>query len=409
MTSVSRVLDHGNSPIRVCMLTNSVYVRDTRVKRYAESLADLGHLVDIVCLASELQGDVYAYAGVKIFPIPMSRKRREGLGLVWNWVACAALMAEETSRLWFTRGHDLIHVHNVPDFLVFSAMLPRLAGVPVVLNIHDPTPELTRSKFQIPGDHWLLKAHGCVERVCVAFSAHVITATESFREALISRGARPKKITVIPNGVNRKIFKGGPSQRVYRNGPTFVLLYVGTVATRYGLDVCVRALPLLRSVIPGLKLRIVPKIKEEGKALDACLGLASDLGVRDLIELWDPVPVEAMPGVMMEADVGVYPGLSDCHMDIALSLKIPEMAVMGLPVAATRLTVLEQLFGDRGMAFFPSGDHQAMAAEIIELWKSPEKRRAIAEEAFTRAASLDWELRFPVYRQLLESLLGRAI
>jgi glycosyltransferase involved in cell wall biosynthesis len=392
------------------MLTNSVYTRDTRVKRYAESLADLGHFVDVVCLASE-SSDVYSYPRVEVCPIPMSRKRREGLGLAWNWAACAALMAIETHRLWLTRGHDLIHVHNVPDFLVLSAFLPRLRGVPVVLNIHDPTPELTRSKFQIPANHWLVKAHSLMERLCIAFSAHVITATESFKTILVGRGVRPEKITVIPNGVNRRIFNGGPSRRQYRapDAETCILLYVGTVAARYGVDVCVRALPIIRQEVPGVRLWIVPKIKNEGKALDDCLRLAVDLGAQDLIILKDPVPVEAMPDIMNQADIGVYPGLSDCHIDTAMSLKIPEMALMGLPIVATRLPVLEELFGETGAAYYPSGDHQAMAKKIIELWKSEETRRSMAEEAFVRASSLDWDLRFPVYKRLLESLLRRRL
>ena len=77
---------------------------------------------------------------------------------------------------------------------------------------------------------------------------------------------------------------------------------------------------------------------------------------------------------MMQADIGVYPAISDCHMDVALSLKIPEMVNMRLPIVATRLPVLEELYGENAIAFVPSDDHEALASKILELGRSPELR-----------------------------------
>ena len=53
----------------------------------------------------------------------------------------------EVSRRHLREKYDLIHVHSVPDFLVFTAWLPKLTGTPVILDIHDILPEFYASKF----------------------------------------------------------------------------------------------------------------------------------------------------------------------------------------------------------------------------------------------------------------------
>ena len=45
--------------------------------------------------------------------------------------------------------YQLIHVHSVPDFEVFAALLPKLMGCKVILDIHDIVPEFYASKFQV--------------------------------------------------------------------------------------------------------------------------------------------------------------------------------------------------------------------------------------------------------------------
>jgi glycosyltransferase involved in cell wall biosynthesis len=257
--------------LRIGMLTNSVYARDARVKRYARYLAEDGHQVDVVCLESEDSAPQSACPLVSVYPISMTRVRNEGLGLVKNWAFIFAYMFLQFSKLQIKYRYDLIHVHNMPDFLVFCALMSRVRGCKIILNVHDPVPELARSKLGLPINSALVQILGFLERLSVGFSDHVITATRTFKNALVSRGISSEKITIIPNAADSSIFfprhvdPGGDKEN-----SKFTLLYVGTVADRYGLDICVKSLPELRTRIPGIKFRIVPKIRHEGKALDEC-------------------------------------------------------------------------------------------------------------------------------------------
>jgi glycosyltransferase involved in cell wall biosynthesis len=399
----------GNRPIRICMLVHNVYDRDARVRRYAEYLAMDGCLVDVICLAPESGRAETGHLGIRVFPLPMKRVRKEGLGHAFQWALATILMFLFLCRLDFRYQYDLVHIHNMPDFLVFCALLPRLRGCPVILDIHDPVPELAMSKLGLPRNHRLIRILALLERLCCLFSSHIITAAPTFKSVLIQRGEQPEKITVILNAADPRIFCFRPGERSRPIVPgSMILLYVGTVADRYGLDVCVRALPSLRTQIPGIRLEIVPKVREEGAALDEILHLAEELGVRDSIELVDPVPLEEMPNIMKQADAGIYPARRDCHMDLALSLKIPEMAQVGLPIVASRLTVLEELFGEDAIAFVPPGDCDAFAAKILELYRSPDMAHRLAQKALRRALSLGWEKQYSDYKSLIRRLLGES-
>jgi glycosyltransferase involved in cell wall biosynthesis len=91
-------------------------------------------------------------------------------------------------------------------------------------------------------------------------------------------------------------------------------------------------------------------------------------------------------------------------MDIALSLKIHEMSSVGLPIVSSRLNVLEDLYGDDCIAFVPPGDHHALATKIIELYRKPELRKRLAENALKCSAGLTWESQYATYCALIKSL-----
>ncbi len=393
------------APKRVCMLTHTVYRRDTRIRRSAECLALDGHMVDIICLASEEKEEYVLPEGIRVYSLPMRRTRREGFGLVFDWALSASLMFFYLSVLEIRNRYDLIHVHNMPDFLVFAALIPKLRGSCILHNVHDPVPEVAMSKLNIPVTHPLVRIQIFIERISIGFSRHVIAATQSFKRILVGRGYAAEKISVVTNAADLRFFKPAKDKGIAREpGDPFTLLYVGTVAHRYGLDVCIRALELLKKDIPGIRLKVLPKIVNEGKGLDECIELAKDLEVQENIELTDPVPLEEVHEIMAAADIGVYPARRDCHMDIALSLKIPEMVGVGLCVVASRLSVLEELYGDAAMAFVSPGNHEALAEKILELYRSPEMIAQYSRQAWERSKGFSWENEYKIYIEVLEKL-----
>ena len=399
---------NGTKP-RILMLTNSVYSRDIRVRRYAEYLVNDGYLVDIICLASEDDAPQSEDIRIGVYPVPMKRRRREKIRHLIDWGMSITLMSWYVNKLDLEHKYSLIHIHNMPDVLVFCAIIQKFKGIPILLNVHDTVPEITQSKLRIGPNHPIVKIQCILEKICVRFSAHIITATESFKRKLVERGTPEEKITVVTNFPDERLFNSRESLRGRRDDDgEFILLYVGTVALRYGLQTVVEALPSIREEIPGVKLQVFTKIKGEGKALSDCVKLAMDLGVGDIFEVNDPVPLERMPYIMANADIGLYPALKDCHMDNALSLKIPEMVNMELPIVASKISVLEELYGSDSIAFVESGVVEDWALKIVELYKCPEKRRLYAMNAKAKGSKMLWKDQYPIYLRLVKKMIGRG-
>ncbi len=366
--------------LKVAMIVHQYYYYDGRVRFYAEALADAGARVDVLCVRAETRPAAPPPEGLRVFTIPVSRAYRGpgsylveyGLALIFYTMRLLALYARNR--------YQVVHVHNMPDFLIFAALIPRLLGAKVILDIHDPTPEFTMSKYSRPATSGLVCFMRWQERLSARLAHAIITANPVFKERLVGRGLPAGAITVIGNEVNADIFareRYAQQRQARPQDGRFVLVYAGTIAPRYGLEVAVNALPLLVERIPGVRLQIIGKQTEYSQYLAA---RAAQLGVAQHLELIPAVPLEAVPGYLARADVGVYTAVSDPHMDVAVPTKVLEYAYMGLPVVASRLPVLERGFAPEALLLFEPGCAEEFARHILSLYEQPARRTALVQQ-----------------------------
>jgi len=153
----------------------------------------------------------------------------------------------------------------------------------VILDIHDPMPEFYMIKFKKPGTNNAVARLMQVEEKLSAALAHaVITVNSDVRDILIKRGMPVDKITVVRNLPDPKVFdRSKYRQERESRGKHFTLIYPGTITPQYGLDVAIRALPLLKADIPQLRLIIIGPASEYSRQLER---LAEQLDVSSLVE-----------------------------------------------------------------------------------------------------------------------------
>ena len=117
---------------RICMVTHSFYENDNRVMRYAQALAERGDQVEVLALrrSPELPRRE-VINGVILHRIQDRFSKNEGSALSYLLPLLRFLAASGKWLLVNGGGDqrfDLVHVHNVPDFLIFSAFRPKFAG-----------------------------------------------------------------------------------------------------------------------------------------------------------------------------------------------------------------------------------------------------------------------------------------
>jgi glycosyltransferase involved in cell wall biosynthesis len=392
--------------LKVCMIVHNYYHDDGRVRSYVESLSDAGHRVDVLCLKGKKRASVKDQAGLRIFSIPLSRFDKNYGNYFYEYGLAFALYSAWLLALFIKNRYHVIHVHNMPDFLVFTALIPKLFGAKIILDIHDPMPEFYASKYQSKRKGLGVQLMLLQERISAAFADQVITANSTFRNNLVKRGIRANKLTVINNIPDPKIFNRDnvPERKPVKNNH-FRMIYPGTVAPRYGLDTAIRAMTFLVKKIDHPSLVIIGS-QTKDKYVIKLNALAEKLGVSNSVHFIPTVPLEEIPSHIFQADVGIYLALPDPHMNIAIPAKVVEYAFMGLPIVATRLKVLEELLTDSAALLFEPGNCEQFADCILELYNNPLRRRELVRNADRILVSKhNWKHEQKAYFRLLNRLI----
>jgi len=390
------------------MLVHQNYYVDQRVIRYAESLVEQGHTVDVVCAREREQVRRTRVNGsIRVTPILIPHgNSANAIEFILEYGLAFVCYFLVLSWLYLFRRYDVVHVHNMPDFLVFSALIPRIFGAKVILDIHDPVPEFYQSKFRAKEDSTLVQLLQLEERCSIWFANAVICANENFRDNIIERGTEPEKITVIRNFPDRKVYNR-EKFAAFKNDnlQKFVLVYPGTIAPRYGLDIAIRAIDIVKNSYPAIELRI---IGPENAYKQALRELVASLRLGRWVNILPAVSMEEVPAALVNADAGIYPAFPDAHMDIAIPTKVLEFTIMGLPVIASRLKVIDQLFKNGKAFLFAAGDVDEFAKVIQQcLADRNQLREAVTINDANLLPEWQWDLEKAKYFSLLQHLFQR--
>lgn len=387
----------------LCMIVHKNYYFDTRVRRYTESLLKRGIQVDVICPPEEYKTILEVEQGLRVFCIPIHHYHRGHVGYIFEYGFSLILYSLWLLFLHIKNHYQLIHVHNMPDFLAFSALVPRILGTSLILDIHDPMPEVYISKYGERANKLIIWFITLQEKLSCKLASAVITANSLFKANLVKRGIPANKIYVINNFPDLEKFNRTKYNQVQKEKrDTFSLIYPGTIAPRYGLEVAIRALPLIIASIPNISLVIIgpeTPYKNQLKQLVEKLGVSAHTIFMPLI------PNEEIPQKIAQANIGIYPALPDAHMDIATPTKVLEYATMGIPIISTRLRIINELFGNSAILLFEPGDVNQFAQCVIKLYENPSLREELvlkADQGFVQKHS--WESEFCVYSNLLNKL-----
>lgn len=393
-----------NLMLKICMIVHKNYYQDTRVRRYVESLVKTGASVDVICPSQVFDAVFETQDHINIYPIPIFHVDKSRTRYVLEYSFSFILYFIRLSILHIRNHYRLIHVHNMPDFLIFSAIIPKIMGTPLILDVHDPMPEVFISKYGERSNKLILSLITLQEKLACWLADEVITVNSVCRKNLINRGIPSGKITVVHNYPNSDVFNRSlylNECRSQRND--FTLIYPGTLAPRYGLEIVIRALPQLRMKIPEIRLVI---IAQNTTYKDELQRLADQLGVLSCIEMKPPIPNEEIPFHLSRADIGVYPAIKDVHMSLATPTKVLEFSAMGIPIVSSRLSMVEEIFGDSAIMFFESGNVSEFAQCVMELYKNPTLREKLIANAYQIfVQKLSWDLEFRAYLEMLHHLV----
>jgi glycosyltransferase involved in cell wall biosynthesis len=358
---------------RAVSVVFSSYPADPRPRRAAEALANEEMSLEVICLKETDEQPAHeTFNGVEITRIPLRRHRGGKLSYMlqygWFILLAGAILAYRTLK----HRYDLVHVHNMPDVLVFSALIPKLCGAKVILDLHDPMPELMMTIFGLREESSPVRLLKKFESWSIRFADAVLTTNEAFRKLFLSRGCPPQKISVVMNSPDEEIFRyRDPVRQVNAArdaAKPFVVMYHGSLVERHGLDLAVAALNKAREIVPGAELRIYGR---STPFLERVMDSVRTSNLNEAVRYLGSMKLEQIPGAISECDIGVIPNRRSAFTELNMPTRIFEYLSQGKPVIAPRTPGILDYFGPDELVLFELGNTDDLAAKMEYAFAHP--------------------------------------
>jgi glycosyltransferase involved in cell wall biosynthesis/peptidoglycan/xylan/chitin deacetylase (PgdA/CDA1 family) len=391
-------------PLRACMLAYSFYDTDNRVRRYAETLAERGAQVDVISLRRDGQTRQGTANGINIHRIQRRIVNEKGkLSYAWRLLLFLIRSFAFLTKEHLKRPFDIVHVHNIPDFEVFAAAVPKLMGAKIILDIHDILPEFYASKFSNGNSSLLYKTLLGVEKISVAFSDHVIISNHLWRDKLVGRSVKEDKCTTILNYPDTNIFfkKSGDGKENNR----FIMLYPGTLNWHQGLDIAISAFSKIKDLVPHADFHIYG----EGPAKPSLRDLVARLELEERVFIHGSMPIDEIAAVMANADLGIVPKRANSFGNEAFSTKVLEFMALGVPVVVSDTKIDTYYFNESLVKFFKAENDEDLAQCMLTLISDRASRECLSQNALRHIQGLDWGSKKHEYLSLVDRLTNSNV
>ncbi len=358
------------------MVVHAYYpIGETRVEREALALIKHGIDVHVICLQRLGEAKMEVVNGVHVSRLPVKRHRGRGLFVqMLEYLTFFTIAFVYLARLHRREHFEVVQVHNLPDFLVFVALIPKLTGAKIILDLHDLMPEFYAERFQRPMDHILVRIIRWQEWLSCRFADHIITVTELWRQALIARGQPAHKVSVVMNVADDRVFNPTAAANVSKDN-CFRLIYHGILGQRQGLDLVLVAMDKIRKDAPNIYLTL-HGVGEYRQTLEK---MVAELGLHDQVQFsTTTLPTEQLPLLLRTADLAIVPYRNGVFTGGILPTKLMEYAALGIPAIAARTPAISAYFDDDAVRFFAVDDVDDLADCILALYQN---RAQLAELA----------------------------
>ena len=354
------------------MVTFSSYPGDPRPRRAVDALVREGVKVDLVCLQTEGAPRRETLDGIDVLRIPL--KNRRGGRLAYAYQYGTFILMSSLIFAWrsLTRGYDLVYVHNMPDILVLCSLVPKALGAKVVLDLHDPMPELMMTIFKLEQDSPSVRLITRIEKWSIARTNLVLTVNVACKRIFASRSCPAEKIGVVMNSPDGEIFpfraaSSHPPANQVRNKP-FVIMYHGSLVERNGLDLAVEALAAVRAKIPSAELRIYG---HSTPFLERVMDTARKNNLDEAVRYLGPKRLEELVLEIEACDVGVIPNQRNSFTEINTPTRIFEYLAFGKAVIAPSTPGIQDYFNKESLLFFEPGNSADLGQQIEYAFSHP--------------------------------------
>jgi glycosyltransferase involved in cell wall biosynthesis len=387
---------------RVGIVVLSAYPFDPRPRRTADVLVRQGMSVDYICVADGKAPWREKTNGINVLRVPINHQRGGKLGYAYQYLAfilaSAAILAARSRR----HRYDLVFVNNMPDILVVSALLPKIFGAKVILDLHDPMPELMMTIFGKDPGSKSVRLLNFLEKWSAARAHQVMVPNIACRRLLASRSCPEDRIAVMMNSPDESIFPFRPACSQPASNDPFIVMYHGTLVERNGLDIAIEAFACLRKKLPMAQLHIYGKTTP---FLERVMQSAREHDLQKNVLHFGQKPLEQIVDAIDACNVGLIPNRHSAFTHINTPTRIFEYLARGKPVIAPRTAGIQDYFDEHSLLFSEPGDAEELAQKIEFVASHPKEALIVTERGQQVYKAHTWMHE----KETLERLVGKLL
>ena len=391
---------------RVAIVVLSGYPSDSRPVRAATAFVAQGMKVDYLCLSEYGAPLREKTDGLDVTRLRFTHRRGGKLGYIWEYSWCTTAMAALLAKRILRHRYDLVYINNMPEVLVASALIPKLMGAKVILDMHDPMPELMTTIFQLPEDSFALRLLKWLEKWSMARANLVLTVNIACERMFGARSCSPDKLAVVMNSPDGNVFPyrvpNASTSMDKKSERPFVVMYHGSLLARNGVDLAVDAVAKVRERIPSIVLRIYG---DRCAFLDRVMAGVRERGLDGTVQYLGPKTLQEIVTEIEDCDVGVIPNHRNAFTEINTPTRIFEYLATGKPVIAPSTSGITDYFGDDSLVFFEAGDADDLARRIEYVATHREEALRITERGQEVYLAHTWEREREVLARVVSDLL----
>lgn len=371
-----------NKKKRICMVVQEYFPEDPRVRKYVNSLSKSGYKVDIISLKEPNMKFKERYQNGTIYRIGIPKKRATILRYLLEYLIFFISSFLFLNFLFLKKGYRIIHVHNMPDFLVFVALIPKMFGTRVILDMHEITPEFFQYKFATNKKSFIIRVCRLIEYLSLYFADYIITVTDKIKDILIKRD-NIKDIDVILN----TDYYSPDSRFNTSNTEYFEMIYHGTLTDLYSLDLPIKALSLVEK---KTETRLRFNIYGEGPSRKQLERLVEKLELQNTVIFHGKIPHKEIIKVLKKMDLGILAFKRNQYIDLSFSNKLSEYVNNCVPVLTTKLPSVLDYFDEKDL-FLCEDNVEDVHRKLLEFLEGDSDIGEKALSAKMKYKKISWE------------------
>jgi len=356
--------------MNLLMFLHTNYPYDRRVEREAESLINEGYNVYLLCRG---------YGKENIHGINVKRVDTP----LYYFYSFYGFLTNFSQSFWLKHINEAvneikpnaIHIHDLsyayPAFVVAEEK-----NIPVILDLHDNIIfQLTEKLWKDwsiklnPLSYWIynIKRWKKHQQRLIKKAFHVISVNDESRKYYIKEtGISPEDISVVMNVDDPDYLNSFPIDNdvieKYKN--RFVVSYIGSMGIHRGIDVMIKALPIIKKKLPEIFFLVVgPKDKKYVAKLKK---LINSLSLSNHVKFKGYVHFGKVPSYIKASQIGIIPHKKGGLGDKALPNKLFQYMALGIPVITSNAAPLKRIINEtKAGLIFETDNHKDLAEKVI--------------------------------------------